>query len=119
MSIDLRIERPGGTWVRRFGLHEEAEIVVALNDASAHVTLTKLKLDFYVDRQDCPAAWDKHFDVGKVRGELLAAIVRRMSVEVLEALFREIYSQVQSARWEGEHEAKNKIRTALREALGL
>ena len=115
MSIDLRTERPGGTWVRRFGEHETFGIGVSINNASAYVTLEVLGIDFTVDRLDVPAAWDEPIDVLKLREELLAAIVRRMSTEVLEALFGVIHSQRQSAFRDGESAARDKIR----EALGL
>jgi hypothetical protein len=115
MSIDLRTEKPGGTWVRRFGNHEASGFGVSVGDKSAHVTLTALGIMFAVDRQDVPAAWDAAIDVIKLREELIATIVRRMSAEVLEALFGEIHSQRQSAFWDGEHATRTKIR----EALGL
>jgi len=113
MSIDLRAEHSGGSWVRRFGDHEESGIHVSINDKSAHVTLTTLGILFAVDREDVPAAWDAKIDVSKVRGEIVTTIVRRMSEQVLEELFREIYSQRQSAFWDGESKTRSKIRAAL------
>ena len=115
MSVDLRAEKPGGTWVRRFGDHESAGFEIAIGNTSAHVTPTAHGIMFAVDRQDVPAAWETPIDTVKLRAELLAAIVRHMSIEVLEELFREIHSQRQRAFWNGEQQAKSKIR----EALGL
>lgn len=115
MSIDLRTERPGGTWVRRFGDHEDAGFEVAIGNTSAHVTITAHGIMFAVDRQDIPAAWETPIDPVKLRGELLATIVRNMSAEVIEELFREFHSQRQNAFRSGDQEAKIKIR----EALGL
>jgi hypothetical protein len=113
--IDLRIERPGGTWTRRFGDHEAAGFDVSVNDNSAHVTLRENGIMFAVDRHDLPAAWDKPIDVIKLRAELIAAILQHMSAEVLGAIFGEIHSQRQRAFWDGENASKTKIR----EALGL
>jgi len=115
MSIDLRTERSGGTWTRRVGEHEAQGFEVSLGNGSAHVTITSHGIMFAVDRHDIPAAWEPTIDVIKLRAELLAAIVRHMSVEVLEVLFGEIHSQRQRAFWDGGRDAKTKIR----EALGL
>jgi hypothetical protein len=115
MSIDLRTEKPGGTWVRRFGDHEASGFMISIGDTSAHVTLAAIGIMFAVDRQDVPAAWDATIDVIKLRAELIATIIRRMSTEVLEALFSEIHAQRQSAFWDGERATRTKIR----EALGL
>jgi hypothetical protein len=119
MSIDLRTERPGGTWVRRFGDHEAKGFGVSIGNKSAQVTLTAQGVTFAVDSQDIPTAWDEPIDVLKLREELVAAIIRHMSPDVLEALFGEIYSQRQRAYSEGENAARTKIRTTIREALGL
>lgn len=113
MSIDLRTEKTSGTWVARFGDHEAAGFMISINDVSAHVTLISLMIMFRVDRRDVPAAWDETIDVIKLRAELLAAIVRHMSTEVLEILFGEIHSQRQHAFMDGEQEARLKIRVAL------
>ena len=113
--IDLRAKRAGGTWVRRFGDHEENGVAVSVNDKSAHVTITALGIMFAVDREDVPAAWDAKIDVTKLRAELVATIISRMSVGVLEALFQEISSQRQHAFWDGANTARAKIK----EALGL
>jgi hypothetical protein len=115
MSIDLRTERTGGTWTRRFGDHEQQGFEVSISRESAHVTLTAHGILFAIDRRDIPAAWDKPIDVVKLRAELIAAIVRHMSVEVLEDLFREIHSQRQTAFRNGQHATQ----TTLRKALGL
>ena len=114
-DVDLRTEKTGGTWVRRLGDHETAGMGVSVNDRSVHVTLTALGVTFAVDRQDVPAAWDKKIDVVQLRAELLAAIVRRMSAEVVESLLQVIHYQRQRAFWEGERATQIKIR----EALGL
>ena len=115
MSIDLRTERSGGSWVRRFGDHEAAGLTVALNDRSAHVTMTENGILFAVDRQDIPSAWSASIDVVQLRSELLAAIVRRMSIRVLEELLSEIHLQRQRALWDGARETQ----TRIKEALGL
>lgn len=115
MSVDLRTERPGGTWTRRFGEHEAQGFEVAISDKSAHVTITAHGIMFAVDRQDIPAAWESTIDIIKLHGELIAAIVRHMSVTVLEAMFGEIHVQRQHAFWDGERS----VRTSIREALGL
>jgi hypothetical protein len=115
VSLDLRTERPGGTWTRRFGDHEQQGFEVSVNSTSAHVTLTAHGILFAIDRRDIPAAWDKPIDVVKLRAELIAAIVRHMSVEILEDLFREIHSQRQTAFRNGQHATRTKIK----EALGL
>ena len=115
MSIDLRTEKPGGTWVRRVGDHETGGFMISVGDTSAHVTLTALGIMFAVDRQDVPAAWDTPIDIVKLRAELIATVMRQMSTEVLEALFSEIHSQRQHAFWDGERTTRTKIR----EALGL
>jgi hypothetical protein len=115
MSIDLRTEKPGGTWTRRDGEHEAQGFEVSLGNGSAHVTLTAHGIMFAIDRRDIPAAWESPIDVVKLRSELIAAIIRYMSAEVLEALFGEIHHQRQRAFWDGNHAAKSKIK----EALGL
>lgn len=115
MSVDLRTEKPGGTWTRRFGEHEEQGFAVSISDKSAHVTITEHGIMFAVDRKDIPAAWEPVIDVLKLRGELLVAIVRHMSVEVLEAMFGEIHTQRRHSFWEGARATQNKVR----EALGL
>jgi len=115
VSVDLRTERPGGTWTRRLGDHEAAGFEVSVNDQSAHVTITAHGIMFAIDRQDVPAAWGKPIVVAQLRSELLAAIVRRMSIAVLEELFREIHAQRQRAFWNGEQTTQTKIK----EALGL
>jgi hypothetical protein len=107
--------RRSGTWVRRCGDHETAGVGVYVNDTSAHVELLELKITFDVDREDIPAAWDTPIDVIKLRTELVAAVVRRMSEKVLEELLREVHLQRQSAFWDGERATRTKIR----EALGL
>jgi hypothetical protein len=89
--------------------------MVSVNDRSAHVTLTAHGILFAIDRQDIPAAWGKPIDVLKLRAELIAAIVRHMSIEVLEDLFREIHAQRQTAFRDGQHAT----RITIREALGL
>ena len=114
-SIDLRTDPCGGTWIRRFGDHEAKGFGVSTNDVTAHVTIIALELSFVVDRDDVPAAWEPTIDVPTLRAQLIPAIVRRMSVEILEELFREIRSQRQRAHWEGAREARSKIQ----EALGL
>jgi hypothetical protein len=103
--VDLR--------VRRFGDHEENSFAVSINDKSAHVTMTALGIMFAVDREDVPAAWDAKIDVAKLHTELVATIIRRMSVGVLNALFREISDQRQHAFWDGENTARSKIKKAL------
>lgn len=115
MSINLSTDRTGGTWVRHFGGHEENGFEVYLGNKSAHVTMIPLGVRFDVDRNDVPAAWDEKIDVVKLRAELVATIGRRMSAEVLEELFREIYSQRQDAFRDGVSDARHK----MREALGL
>lgn len=115
MSIDLRTERIGGTHIRRFGEHEAGGFEIYISDKSAHVTLTDFGIQFAIDRQDVPAAWDATIDVIKLREEFIAAIVRRMSTEVLEALFGEIHVQRQNSFRNGE----SATRTKIREALGL
>jgi hypothetical protein len=113
--IDLMAEKQGGTWVRRFGDHEEGGLQVSINDKSAHVTVTELEITFGVDRIDAPAAWEDPIDVAKLREQLVTAIVRRMSEAVLGALFREFHRQRQRAFCQGEHAIQLKIR----EAIGL
>ena len=115
MSIDLRTEKPGGTWVRQFGEHEAQGFEVSIGNGSAHVTITAHGIMFAVDRRDIPSAWASPIDVIKLRAELLAAIVRHMSVEVLESLFGEIHTQRRHSYWEGERATQTKIK----EALGL
>ena len=113
MSIDLRTERPGGTWTRRFGEHEACGFEVSVGNTSAHVTMTSCGIMFAVDRQDVPAAWDETIDVIKLRAELITTIVRRMSTEVLEALFGETISLRQSAFFDGKQVVRNEIKQAL------
>lgn len=115
MSVDLRTERRGGTWTRRLGDHEAAGFEVSVNDQSAHVTLAAHGIMFVVDRRDVPTAWGKEIDVVQLRSELLATLVRQMSIEVLEELFREIHEQRQRAFWDG----VQSIQTKIKEALGL
>jgi len=113
MSVDLRTEKHSGTWTRRFGDHEQQGFEVYIHSKSANVTITAHGIMFEVDRQDVPAAWDTEIDVFKLRAELMAAIVRRMSMEVLEELFGEIHIQRQRAFRDGEQIIRTKIRTAL------
>lgn len=113
MSIDLRTEKPGGTWVRRFGEHEAGGFKVSIGDKSAYVTLIAHGIVFAIDRQDVPAAWAPTIDIIKLREELITTIVRRMSTEVLEELFGEIHAQRQCAFRQGEQAARAKIREAL------
>jgi hypothetical protein len=113
MGIDLRTKKLGGTWRHRSG--DCGGFEVALNDESAHVTVTELGIMFEVDREDVPAAWEAKIVVDKLWFELVTTVVRRMSVEVLVELFREVSFQRQRALWDGEQKAKIKIR----EALGL
>jgi hypothetical protein len=113
MSVDLRAEKSGGSWVRCFGDHEEKGVHVSVNNISAHVTIEEVGITFEVDRDDLPAAWDSPIDVDELRAELISAVVTRMTGGVLKELFREIREQRQRAFWEGEHAAKAKIREAL------
>ena len=115
MSVDLRTDKLGGTWTRCFGDHEAVGVMVSINATSAHVTLTENGIMFAVERHDIPAAWDEPIDVIKLRAELIAAIVRCMSTEVLEALLGEIHSQRRYAFRDGQ----DTTRTKIREALGL
>lgn len=111
--IDLMAERQSGTWVRRFGVHEEGGLQVAISDRSAHVTMTALEVTFGVDRIDIPAAWEEPIDGVKLRAQLVTAIVSRMSATILEELFKEFRWQQQRAHHNGEQEAQLKIRKAL------
>ena len=113
--IDLRAEKRNGSWVRCLGAHEQAGLEVSVNDVSAYVTLTAQGIRFGVDRTDIPAAWDDPIDVVKLREQLVAAVVRKMSATVLEELFREFHLQHQRAFRDGEHATRLKIR----EAIGL
>ena len=114
--IDLRTKKSGGTWVRRFGDHEAAGVHVSLNDASAHVSLTTLQeVTFSVDREDVPAAWAEPIDAAAVRAQLLAAVVRHMTVDVLGQLIGALQFQRDRVFRDGERAARDKIR----EALGL
>jgi len=115
MTVDLRTDKPGGTWVRRFGDHEAAGVEVSVGSTSAHVTLGDLGIMFAIDRQDVPAAWEKPIDVERLRKEVVAAIGKRMSMTVLKELISAIGEQRRHAYREGERDVQNKIR----EALGL
>jgi hypothetical protein len=115
VSIDLRAHKTGGTWVRRFGSHEDQGVHISVRNDSAHVTLTSLDIMFAVDRADVPSAWDDVVDVVKVEAELKAAVLQRLSLEAITDLFRAISSQRQSAFSQGERSA----RFQMREALGL
>ena len=115
MDVDLRTERPGGTWVRRFGDHEAEGVEVSLGRGSAHVTLSDLGIMFAFDRDDVPAAWESPIDVAKLRAEVVAALGKHMSMTVLMDLIRAIGSQRQRAYHEGARDVQAKIR----EALGL
>ena len=113
MSVDLRAEKTGGTWVRRFGDHEAAGFDVSVNDTSAHVTLRALGIMFEIDRQDVPVAWAKTIDAFQLRLELLDAIVRRMSSGIIEELLGEFHAQRQRAFVDGVNAARTKIREAI------
>lgn len=115
MDVDLRTDKPGGTWVRRFGDHEEAGVEVSIGHGSAYVTLADLGMMFSIDRCDVPAAWESPIDVTKLRAEVVAAIGKHMSVTVLKDLIRAIGAQRQRAYRDGERDVQAKIR----EALGL
>lgn len=114
MSIDLRTAKLGGTWVRCFGEHEDQGFEISIGATSAYVTVTALGIIFAVDRQDVPAAWEATIDVKKLHEELIAAIVRRMSPELLEALFGEIREQRGRAFRDGESALRTQIRELLR-----
>jgi hypothetical protein len=112
--IDLMAEKQFGTWVWRFGAHEENGLQVAISDKSAHVTVAELEITFEVDRVDAPAAWVDP-NAAKLRGQLVAAIVHRMSATVLEELSREFHHQQQRSF----HGGMNTAQLKIREALGL
>ena len=117
MSIDLLPEKLlSGSWTRSFGDHEAAGAHVSTNAKSALVALTALgDIQFVVSREDVPSAWAKSIDVAQLRKELIAAVVLRASTEVIEALFKEIHKQQQSAFCAGTTATQAKIK----EALGL
>lgn len=115
MTIDLRTDKPGGTWVRRFGDHENEGVHVSIGNTSAHVTLDDFGVTFAADRQDVPAAWESPIDTEKLRAEVVSTLGRRMSASILKELIREFRSQIKRAYLEGESDA----RSAMREALGL
>jgi hypothetical protein len=79
------------------------------------VTLEDLGITFAIDRVDVPSAYEETIDVVKLRAEVVAALGKHMSAEVLTELVRAFRQQRQRAYWEGERDAQSKIR----EALGL
>ena len=113
MTVDLRSDRPGGTWVRRSGDHEGAGVAVSVGNTSAHVTLADLGIMFAIDREDVPSAWESPIDVVKIRSEVVAAIGKNMSTTVLKELIAAIREQRQRAYWQGEQDVRSKIREAL------
>lgn len=115
MDVDLRTEKPGGTWVRRFGDHEAEGVEVSIGRGSAHVTLGDIGIMFAIDRCDVPSAWESPIDVAKLRAEVVSALGKHMSMTVLKELIREIRVQRQRAYSDGERDVQAKIR----EALGL
>lgn len=115
MDVDLRTDKPGGTWVRRFGDHEAAGVEVSVGRGSANVTLSDLGIMFAIDRCDVPAAWESPIDIAKLRAEVVIALGKHMSMTVLKDLIRAIGDQRQRAYRDGERDVQAKIR----EALGL
>ena len=113
MDVDLRLNKPGGTWTRRIGAHEDAGVEVSIGDGSAHVTLGDLGIMFAIDRCDAPTAWETPIDIRKLRAEVVAALGKHMSMAVLTALISAIGEQRKRAYRHGERDAQAKIRKAL------
>ena len=119
MNLDLRTTKTGGTWVPRFGAHEQGGFGVSIGEISAHVQLATHRITFAVDRDDVPSAWAQTIDVVTLRTELIATVLRKMSPEILEEILRELSQEIRHQYQAGLRDGAQATRTKILGAIGL
>lgn len=112
MYVDLRKTRDDNSWCLVDG---PKGYEISRGQGSACVRVHALDIRFLVSKEDLPSAWQKTIDADVLHDELLDAIERWMSRDVLIALLQASKDAKSAAFWAGE----SAVRRKLREAIGL